>query len=50
MGNHSTTVSMATTDNQETQLSLTLNDMGGGFITVTITTHDDGNYELNTSQ
>ena len=49
MGNHSTTVSMATTDNQETQLSLTLNDMGGGFITVTITTHDDGNYELNTT-
>ena len=49
MGNHSTTVSMRTTDNQETQLSLTLNDMGGGFITVTITTHDDGNYELNTT-
>ena len=41
MGNHSTTVSMATTDNQETQLSLTLNDMGGGFITVTIVTHSD---------
>ena len=49
MGNHSTTVSMRTTDSQEGQLTLDLNDAGGGFITVTITTHDDGNYELNTT-
>ena len=49
-GNYSTTVSMTTTDNQETSIDLlTLNDAGGGFITVTITTHDDGNYELNTT-